>query len=72
MGLPAETFPVICSLGYRVAALTFEEVILEVAKEFKLTVVDDSIRKKLDYAKALPLTTTPEQEVQLAKELGLM
>jgi hypothetical protein len=72
MGLPPETFPVICSLGYRVAALTFEEVIMQVAKEFKLTVADDSIGKKLEYAKALPLTATPEQELQLAKELGLM
>lgn len=72
MGLPPETFPVICSLGYRVAALTFEEVIMQVAKEFKLTIVDDSIGKKLEYAKALPLTSTPEQELQLAKELGLM
>lgn len=53
------------------AALTFEEVIMQVAKEFKLTIVDDSIEKKLEYAKALPLTSTPEQELQLAKELGL-
>jgi hypothetical protein len=72
MGLPPETFPVICSLGYRVAALTFEEVIMQVAKEFKLTIIDDSIGKKLEYAKALPLTSSPEQELQLAKELGLM
>ncbi len=72
MGLPPQTFPVICSLGYRVAALAFEEVILQVAKEFKLTIVDDSIKKKLEYAKALPLTSSPEQELQLAKELGLM
>jgi hypothetical protein len=67
MGLPPQTFPAICSLGYRVAALTFEEVIMQVAKEFKLTIVDDSIGKKLEYAKALPLTSTPEQELQLAK-----
>ena len=72
MGLPPETFPVICSLGYRVAALTFEEVIMQVAKEFKFTIVDDSIGTKLEYAKALPLTSSPEQELQLAKELGLM
>ena len=72
MGLPPQTFPIICSLGYRVAALTFEEVIIQVAREFKLNIVDDSIGKKLEYAKALPLTTTPEQELQLAKELGLM
>ncbi len=72
MGLPPETFPVICSLGYRVAALTFEEVILQVAKEFKLCTVIDALEKKLAYAKALPLTSSPEQELQLAKELGLM
>jgi len=72
MGLPPESFPTICSLGYRVAAVTFEEVILQVAKEFKLTFVDESIKKKLEYAKALPLTSSPEQELQLAKELGLM
>jgi hypothetical protein len=72
MGLPPETFPVICTLGYRVAALTFEEVIRQVTKEFKLNIVDDSIYKKLEYAKALPLTNSPEQELQLAKELGLM
>jgi hypothetical protein len=72
MGLPPETFPAICTLGYRVAALTFEEVILQVAKEFKLPIVDDSIGKKLEYAKALPLTSSPKLELQLAKELGLM
>jgi hypothetical protein len=72
MGLPPQTFPIICSLGYRVAAITFEEVIIQVAKEFKLNIVDDSIGKKLEYAKALPLTTSPEQELQLAKELGLI
>jgi len=72
MGLPPESFPIMCSLGYRVAALTFEEVILQVAKEFKLYTVIDALEKKLAYAKALPLTSSPEQELQLAKELGLM
>ena len=59
MGLPAETFPSICSLSYRTAALTFEEVIKVTAKKFKLTWIDDSLEKKLEYAKALPLTSSP-------------
>ena len=72
MGLPPESFPIICTLGYRVAALAFEEIIVQVAKEFKLYTVIDALHKKLEYAKALPLMTSPEQELQLAKELGLM
>jgi hypothetical protein len=72
MGLPAETFPLICSLSYRTAALSFEEIIKSTAKKFKITMIDDSMEKKLEYAKALPLTSSPEQEAQLAKELGLI
>jgi hypothetical protein len=72
MGLPPESFPIICTLGYRVAALAFEEILVQVAKEFKLNNAIDALQKKLENAKGLPLTFSPEQELQLAKELGLM
>lgn len=72
MGYPPHIFPIICSMAYRIAALCFEEVILQIAKEFKLTAIDNALKTKLDFAKALPLTSGPEQELQLAKELGLM
>jgi hypothetical protein len=72
MGFPPESFPIICTLCYRVAALSFEEVIIQVAKEFKLNGAIDALQKKLEFAKTLPLITTPEQELKLAKQLGLM
>lgn len=71
MGLPAQTFPYICSLSYRTAALSFEEIIKRAAKKFKLSMIDDTLENKLTYAKGLPLTSSPEQELQLARELGL-
>jgi hypothetical protein len=37
IGVPKETYPHICAHGYWIAAITFEEVIKAVAREFKLS-----------------------------------
>lgn len=55
MGYPKETFALICTLGYWIAAKTFEEIILSIVREFKLSLAVESIEKKLDLAKYAPL-----------------
>jgi hypothetical protein len=71
MGVPKDTFPSICTLGFRIAAMAFEEVIKGTAKEFKLSLAISSLDEKLQLARFLPLTVDAEQERKLREELGL-
>jgi hypothetical protein len=71
IGVPKETYPHICAHGYWIAAITFEEVIKAVAREFKLSLAIPSFNAKLDLARFLPLTESDEQEMQIRSELGL-
>jgi len=61
MGLPKETFTHICAHGYWLGALAFEEIILAVVKEFRLSLAVESILKKLNLAKYAPLITLEEK-----------
>ena len=74
MGLSKETFVHLCTLGFRIAAVTFEEVLKAVALEFKLSAAIDAIDKKMEFAKYLPLTKGEDEEElqrQIKRELGL-
>lgn len=74
MGLPKETFVHLCTLGYRIGAVTFEEVLKAVAKEFKLSAAIEAIDKKMEFAKYCPLTKGENEEElqrQIKRELGL-
>jgi hypothetical protein len=74
MGLPKETFVHLCTLGFSIGAVTFEEILKATAAEFKLSAAIEALDKKMEFAKYCPLTKGENEEElqrQIKHELGL-
>jgi hypothetical protein len=67
--LEAETFTVMCGYAYKLAADSYWETLLTVIREFKIEKANEKIEAKLEYAKMLPFTRSPEQADQLLRWL---
>jgi hypothetical protein len=69
VNLKAETFSQISALAFKLAADAYEEIVLTMIREFKIGKADEKIEQKMEYAKKVPLTNSPEQAEQLLKAL---
>jgi hypothetical protein len=55
----------VCGYAFKLAADSFEEVLKNMLREFKIAKVDDQIENKLKLAKFLPFTDTPKEADEL-------
>jgi hypothetical protein len=69
INLKAETFVHISARAFKLAADAYWEVILGMIREFKIGKADEKIERKMEYAKKVPLTNSPEQAEELLKAL---
>ena len=69
VNLKAEAFVNFSAQAFKLAADAYWEIILTMIREFKIGKADDKIEKKLEYAKKVPLTDSPEQAEDLLRAL---
>jgi hypothetical protein len=69
LNVKAETFSHVSALAFKLAADAYWEVILGMIREFKIAKADEKIEKKMEYAKRVPFTSSPEQAEELLKAL---
>ena len=72
LNLKAEAFAHLSGISYQLATIAYGDIIMRVAREFKLSTTNPDLDKKLELARYLPLTENEEQELQLHRELGLL
>jgi hypothetical protein len=61
VNLNAESFTVLCGVAFQIVTEAYRELLLTVIREFKIAKADEKIEGKLEVAKYLPFTDTPEQ-----------
>jgi|CZKJ01.1.fsa_nt_gi hypothetical protein len=69
VNLKAETFTLVCGSAFKLAADAYREVLLTMIREFKIAKANEKIEGKLDAARFLPLTDTPQEADQLLRAL---
>jgi hypothetical protein len=67
--LKAETFAHISAQAFKLAADAYWEVLLATIHEFKIAKADEKIERKMEYARTVPLTNSPEQAQELLRAL---
>ena len=67
INIPAVTFIHLCAYAFHLTAKAYQECLLTIIKEFKLSIANDKIEKLLILAKQLPFTDTPEQVEALTR-----
>jgi hypothetical protein len=70
-GLSKGSFPRMCSLAYNLARVVYEKSLTAMIQNLQLYRADALIREKLELARALPFTESPEEQLQIRRELGL-
>lgn len=70
VNLKAETFTLVCGRAFKLAADAYREVLMTVIREFKISKANEKIENKLEAAKLLPFTDTPEEADQLLRALA--
>ena len=70
-GLSKETFPRLCSQAYQLAIDVYEKTLTAMIQSLQLYRADPKIREKLQLARYLPFTDTPQEELSVRRELGL-
>jgi len=61
VNLNAESFMVLCGVAFQIVTEAYRELLLTMIREFKIAKADEKIEGKLEVAKYLPFTDTPEQ-----------
>jgi hypothetical protein len=56
-------------IAVTIAIKSHAEILRVVSRELKIDVADPDLGKKMDYARMLPFTDSPEQHEQLRREL---
>ena len=67
--LNAETFIFMCSWGFKLAVDSYWEMLSTIIKKYKISLVDEKIGKKMEAAKMLPFTNSPDEAEGLLKTL---
>jgi Family of unknown function (DUF5677) len=67
--LKAETFIFMCSWGFKLAVDAYWEILSTIIKRYKISLVDKKIGQKMQAAKMLPFTDSPDQAENLIKAL---
>ena len=70
-GLSKETFTHLCSQAYQLANDVYERTLTTMIQSLQLYRADPKIREKLQLARYLPFTDTPEEELAVRRDLGL-
>ena len=65
--MPAVTFIHLCAYAFHLAAKAYQESLLTIIQEFKITKANDKIEQLLKLAKQLPFTDTPDQVEALTR-----
>ena len=71
MNLEPETFAYMCSAAYEMSNTVFEQLMTIVIKEFQLATVDQSLFKKMEFAKFVAVLENHTQVKVLRREMGL-
>ena len=61
VNLDGESFTVLCGVAFQIVTEAYRELLLAVIGEFKIAKADEKIEGKLEVARYLPFTDTPEQ-----------
>jgi hypothetical protein len=61
VNLNAESFTVLCGVAFQIATEVYRDLLLTMIREFRIAKADEKIEGKLEVAKYLPFTDTPEQ-----------
>jgi hypothetical protein len=69
LNLKAETFIYISANAFQLAAQAYEEILRVMIREFKMNKADTQIEKKMEYAKKVSFTDSPEQAQELLNAL---
>lgn len=69
VNLQREAFMTMCGIAFRLAAESYTQILLAVIRELKIARGSEKLEEKLQAAKMLPFTDSPEQADQLFKEL---
>ena len=71
VNLQAETFILMCCLGFKLAVDSYWETLSAVIEEFRLRRGDAKILGKMEAARMMPFTDNPREAEQLLRELTL-
>jgi hypothetical protein len=69
MNVPAVTFIHLCAYAFHLAATAYEESLLTLIRQFKISTTNERIEDHLQAAKMYPFTNSPEEENALTRFL---
>jgi hypothetical protein len=69
VNIPAETFTLMCSRAFKVAADSYWEVLKVIIQRYKVEKANELIHQKMEVAKLLPFTDDPETEAALLRTI---
>ena len=68
---PPEHIPRVCGMALCLSVISYAQMLTLIARAMQLTIHDEVLGKKVEFALGLPLTESPEDELALRRALGL-